>query len=83
MPKRSGKRGEPEKPTQTRAFKEEVGLTPVQFLEQQRMARARQLLELTGHGVAEIAAMVGYENAFYFTRRFTRATGKSPRAYRG
>lgn len=26
MPKRSGKRGEPDKPTQTRGFKEEVGL---------------------------------------------------------
>jgi len=63
-------------------FRAQVGLTPQQFLEGQRMERARRLLELTPRPVSAVAAEVGYENPFYFTLRFKRATGLSPRDYR-
>ena len=63
-------------------FRAQVGLTPQQFLEGQRMERARRLLELTPRPVGAVAAEVGYENPFYFTLRFKRATGLSPRDYR-
>ena len=65
-----------------RLFRQEVGLTPQQYLEGQRLHRARQLLELTARPVAAVAAEVGYENPFYFTLRFKRSTGLSPRDYR-
>lgn len=32
--------------------------------------------------IAEIAQQVGYQDAAYFTRVFTRQTGESPSAYR-
>ena len=64
-------------------FRAQAGLTPQQYLEGQRMDRARRLLELTSRPVAAIAAEVGYENPFYFTLRFKRATGLSPREWRG
>ena len=63
-------------------FRQEVGLTPQQYLEGQRLHRARQLLELTPRPIAAVAAEVGYENPFYFTLRFKRETGLSPRDYR-
>lgn len=63
-------------------FKEQLGLTPLQYIEQQRMARARELLEMSSLRISEIAAMTGYESPFYFSRRFTAYTGKSPRVYR-
>ena len=63
-------------------FREQVAMTPVQFLESQRMRRARQLLEVTGMSVAEVGYEVGYDNPFYFSLRFKKATGKSPRQYR-
>ncbi|HEX7009743.1 MAG TPA: helix-turn-helix domain-containing protein [Phycisphaeraceae bacterium] len=63
-------------------FRQQVGETPMRFLEQQRIARARQLLELTTSSVAEVARQVGFENPFYFTLRFKRATGQSPSQYR-
>ena len=63
-------------------FRAQVGLTPQQFLEGQRLERGRQLLELTPHPIGAIAAEVGYENPFYFTLRFKRAMGLSPRDYR-
>jgi AraC family transcriptional regulator, arabinose operon regulatory protein len=63
-------------------FRQQAGTTPQQFLELQRINRAKQLLELTAMSVKEISAEVGYENPFYFTLRFKRNTGKSPRTYR-
>ena len=63
-------------------FRLQVGMTPQQFLESQRLHRARQLLELTPRPISAVATEVGYENPFYFTQRFKRATGLSPRDYR-
>ena len=63
-------------------FREQVGLTPQQYLEQQRMSRARQLLELSPRPVQAIAYELGYDNPFYFTIRFKKDTGLSPREYR-
>ena len=63
-------------------FRAQVGLTPLQFLESRRLHRAAQLLEWTSTPIAAIAAEVGYENPFYFTLRFKRRTGLSPRDYR-
>jgi AraC family transcriptional regulator of arabinose operon len=63
-------------------FREQVGKTPQQFWELQRVNRARQLLEFTQHPVSEVAYEVGYQNPFYFSLRFKRHTGLSPRAYR-
>ncbi len=47
-----------------------------------RMARARQLLDGSDATVAEIAAEVGYDDPFYFSRHFRRHHGMSPSDYR-
>ena len=63
-------------------FREQVGQTPHQFLEIQRMTRARQMLELTQESVSVIAAHAGFSDPFRFSRRFKHHTGYSPRHYR-
>ena len=63
-------------------FKTEVGQTPMQFLETQRMTRARQLLQLTNRPVAAIALEVGFESPIHFSLRFRKVIGVSPRAFR-
>ena len=63
-------------------FHDQTGQTPQQFVERERLQRATQLLRLTGRTVAAIAREVGYENPFYFTLRFKRQTGLSPRDWR-
>jgi AraC family transcriptional regulator of arabinose operon len=63
-------------------FRQQTGSTPQQFLEHQRLARARQLLSATPLSVKEVAHQVGFDNPFYFTLRFRRATGTSPRQWR-
>jgi AraC family transcriptional regulator of arabinose operon len=63
-------------------FKGETGTSPQQFFEQERMRQAGQLLRVTGLGIAEIAAEVGYDDPFYFTNRFRRHAGQSPTQFR-
>ncbi len=63
-------------------FREQTGTTPQQFLEIHRLDRAKQLLAFTPHAIKQVALQVGFENPFYFTLRFKRRTGKSPRAWR-
>jgi AraC family transcriptional regulator of arabinose operon len=63
-------------------FRAQTGETPQRYLELQRLNRARQLLEFTQEPVAVIARSVGFDNPFYFTLRFKRHSGASPRAWR-
>lgn len=66
----------------THLFREQTGLTPQQFLEMQRLNRACQLLELTSRSIEDISEEVGFNNPFYFSLRFKRHIGLSPRDYR-
>jgi len=63
-------------------FREQVGITPMQLLERLRVERAKQMLEQTAQPIQTIAHRVGYDSPFYFSLRFKKATGQSPRAYR-
>ncbi|MBD2845490.1 helix-turn-helix transcriptional regulator [Paenibacillus sp. IB182496] len=63
-------------------FKRHVGCTPVQYITRIRMDSAMQLLKESNLPVSEVARQVGYEDALYFTRVFSRAIGMTPRAFR-
>lgn len=63
-------------------FRQQMEMTPIEFIQQQRIERACEMLEHTGYPIAEIARQVGFENAFYFSRRFKLARGMSPRQFR-
>jgi len=63
-------------------FREQTGTTPQRMLESNRLRVAAQLLRDTRLGVQEIAYEVGYEDAFYFSRRFRAQHQASPTAYR-
>jgi AraC family transcriptional regulator of arabinose operon len=63
-------------------FRSKTGQTPHQFLQRERISRARQLLELTQQPVTHIAFETGFVDLFHFSRTFKRYIGLSPRAYR-
>ena len=65
-----------------RLFKNHLGLSPQQYIEQQRIDYARRLLTLNRLSIKEISAQVGFVNQLYFSRRFQKATGLSPTQYR-
>ncbi|HEV7948469.1 MAG TPA: helix-turn-helix domain-containing protein [Glaciihabitans sp.] len=47
-----------------------------------RMSRARNLLDGTALGIAQISRQVGYHDPLYFSRHFRRTHGVSPSVYR-
>jgi len=63
-------------------FREQAGVPPVEFLENQRLRRARELLEHTSLNVSEISEQSGFASPFYFSLRFKKHFGQSPRDYR-
>lgn len=63
-------------------FKRITGFSPMEYFIRLKIQRACQLLDTTNFRVGEVAAALGWEDAFYFTRIFRKITGKSPRAYR-
>jgi transcriptional regulator GlxA family with amidase domain len=65
-----------------RLFKASTGLTPHQYLMQQRIARAMQLLRHTDLPIAQVAIDCGFANQSHFARYFRRFIGVSPRQFR-
>ncbi|MFC5407560.1 AraC family transcriptional regulator [Cohnella soli] len=63
-------------------FKEEMGYSPIHYLIQRRIGEAKTMLLNTQLSVQEIAELVGYSNANYFSTLFKKATGKSPSEFR-
>lgn len=65
-----------------RIFKETVGKSPQQFLLNYRMAKAAELLKLTGLSISDIGNAVGYPNQLHFSRAFKNVYQESPREWR-
>ncbi|PSL00239.1 transcriptional regulator GlxA family with amidase domain [Murinocardiopsis flavida] len=68
--------------TFTRRFREESGVSPVQWLTRERVERARLLLEETDMPVERVAAEVGFGTAVSLRQHLHAALGVSPSAYR-
>ncbi|MFD0373014.1 GlxA family transcriptional regulator [Streptomyces sp. NPDC059071] len=68
--------------TFTRRFREEVGVSPGQWLTQQRVERARHLLESTDLPVDQIAHDAGFGTAQSLRTHLQAAIGVTPTAYR-
>ena len=63
-------------------FREQVGVTILRWREDQRLIRARQLLQITLSPISVIAASVGYDDQLYFSRIFRKRIGVSPSNFR-
>ncbi len=63
-------------------FTASCGQSPRAYHETLRLQRAAFLLRSTTLSISEIADTCGYEDPFYFSRRFRRHSGVSPRRFR-
>jgi transcriptional regulator GlxA family with amidase domain len=70
------------KRTFARRFRDEVGTSPGRWLIQQRVFRARDLLESTDLPVDRIAGEVGFATSASLRQHLHEAIGVSPRTYR-
>ena len=65
----------------SRLFKKYAGTTPVHYLTQLRMDRAKELLTLSDYRMKAIAQSIGYTDELYFSRMFKKTVGTSPKEY--
>lgn len=65
-----------------RVFKKEEGVTILQYVNERKLERAKELLKDQDLQVKEVAEMLGFADTKYFIRFFRSKTGFSPKTYR-
>ena len=63
-------------------FKKYYNTTPISYMNQLRMKKAREYLINTNLSVSEISALCGFNCPYYFSNSFSKAYGESPLKYR-
>jgi len=63
-------------------FKRRTGSSPMDYFTHLRMQRACHLLDATSASVKEVAAVLGYDDPFYFSRVFKAVNRIPPSRYR-
>lgn len=67
----------------SKIFRRVCGISLIDFIQQERMERAKELLRDSEHlSIGEIAEMIGYDSFPNFSKRFREHTGVSPNRYR-
>ncbi len=66
------------KPHLIRLFRSQLGITPMAYVWQQRVAASVDLLKHSGLPVQIIAEKCGFQNSFHLSRRIKQATGLTP-----
>jgi AraC family transcriptional regulator len=63
-------------------FKQAIGIAPYQYVLQQRIERAKQLLKQTDQSIMEIALECGFNSHSHLSKQFRQFTGITPKVYR-
>jgi transcriptional regulator GlxA family with amidase domain len=68
--------------TFTRRFRQALGMTPNQYLQDLRIENGRDLLKSTDLSIQDVAENVGYKDTAYFSRVFKTKVGLTPSDYK-
>jgi AraC-like DNA-binding protein len=63
-------------------FKQKTGYSPIDYFIQMKMQKACQQLDLTDLSIKEVASQMGFDDPYYFSRRFSKVIGMPPTKYR-
>ena len=63
-------------------FRKKTGYAPIDYFIQLKMQKASQMLDFTNRSIKDSASTFGFDDPYYFSRRFTKAIGMSPKKYR-
>jgi AraC family transcriptional regulator len=63
-------------------FKQAIGVSPYQYLIQQRIERAKQLLQQLDRSIMDVALDCGFNSHSHLSKQFRQFTGMTPKAYR-
>lgn len=59
-------------------FKKIMGITPIEYINEMKIKKAKSLLELCELTVKQVAYETGFIDEFYFSRFYKKMTGKTP-----
>lgn len=65
-----------------KVFKDFVGITPLQYVQNVRIEQAKAILASSRYSIQEVSDLVGYHDTRYFSRIFKQLTGMSPRDWK-
>jgi AraC family transcriptional regulator len=65
-----------------RRFKASFGCTPGQYVRRMRIARAQNLMAMSGDPLRQIAVESGFADQSHFNRYFRKVVGESPAIWR-
>lgn len=65
-----------------REFTKNYGISPYNYLIEQKIATAKKMLILHNMNIGEISCLLGFEDTNYFSKLFKKKTGVSPLQYR-
>lgn len=63
-------------------FKDQIGMSIGEWRQEQRVNRAKLLLQTTNLNIADISRTIGFDDQLYFSRIFKKRIGLSPQKYR-
>lgn len=62
-------------------FKSRIGVSPMHFLNELRVEKAKSLIAADTMSISTIASLVGFDDPLYFSRVFKRVTGIAPQNF--
>lgn len=62
-------------------FKEAVGMGPIQYFNMLKIEKSKILLRESTYNITEIASLLGFSNAHYFSNSFKKVVGMFPTQY--
>lgn len=65
----------------SRTFKNELGLSPMEYILKERLKLAKNFLKLGSNQIQEVCYMSGFNNPTYFIRAFKNEFGMTPKVY--
>jgi transcriptional regulator GlxA family with amidase domain len=65
-----------------RIFKRAIGMSPINYLIQVRLQKARKLLRESGYDMNDVAVMCGFSDSNYFIKCFKEAYHTTPLKFR-
>ena len=63
-----------------RLFKKNFLVSPIKFLNEMRIERAKELFEENNMTIAEVASKVGFNDISYFNKTYKEIMGYSPKS---
>lgn len=65
-----------------RTFKQNLNISPIKYINYLKLDKAKKMLQVSNFTINEIAASVGFDDPYYFSRFFKHETGLSPSEYK-